>query len=90
MTILGFSNVAGRLAADASSLYARNVYNFVAAFWDEQARDFKVDWDDEIIKGVALTRDGAVVHPQFVQSESAKTPEGEATTEESAAQNSED
>jgi NAD(P) transhydrogenase subunit alpha len=57
--------VPGRLAADASSLYARNVYNFAAAFWDKEAKRFAVDWEDEIIKGVALTREGQVIHPQF-------------------------
>jgi NAD(P) transhydrogenase subunit alpha len=66
VTILGFANVAGRLAADASSLYARNLLNFISAFWDKDAKNFAVDWDDEIFKGVALTRDGKVVHPNFV------------------------
>ena len=76
VTILGFFNVPGRLPADASSLYARNVYNFIAAFWDKETRSFAVDWDDDIIKGVALTRDGAVAHPQFaeVKAESVAEP----------------
>lgn len=69
--ILGFTNVPGRLAADASSLYARNVYNFAAAFWDKETKSFAVDWDDEIIKGVALTREGRVIHPQFAGPETA-------------------
>ena len=63
--ILGFANVPGRLAADASSLYARNLLNFITAFWDKDAKTFKVDWEDDIIKGVALTRDGKVVHPNY-------------------------
>ncbi|MEL7489343.1 MAG: Re/Si-specific NAD(P)(+) transhydrogenase subunit alpha [Pseudomonadota bacterium] len=63
--ILGFANVPGRLAADASSLYAKNLFNFVSAFFDKDAKALAIDWDDEIIKGVALTRDGAVVHPAF-------------------------
>ena len=65
VTILGFYNVAGRLAADASNLLARNILNFVSAFWDKDKRDFVVDWEDEIFKGIALTRDGAVIHPAF-------------------------
>jgi proton-translocating NAD(P)+ transhydrogenase subunit alpha len=65
VTILGFANVPGRLAADASSLYARNVFNFVSAFWDKEQKTFAVDWEDDIFKGVALTRDGAVIHPAF-------------------------
>ncbi|MEM9495854.1 MAG: Re/Si-specific NAD(P)(+) transhydrogenase subunit alpha [Pseudomonadota bacterium] len=67
VTILGFNNVPGRLAADASSLYARNVFNFISAFFDKEKRELAIDWDDEIIKGVALTRDGVVTHPAFLE-----------------------
>ncbi|WP_411818476.1 Re/Si-specific NAD(P)(+) transhydrogenase subunit alpha [Hyphococcus sp. DH-69] len=65
VTILGFANVPGRLAADASSLYARNVYNFIAAFTDKENGNFVADPEDEIIKGIALTRGGKVVHAAF-------------------------
>jgi len=71
VTILGFANVPGRLAADASSLYSRNVFNFISAFWDKEEKTFAVDWDDDIIKGVALTRDGKVIHPAFAPQEKA-------------------
>ncbi len=67
VTILGFSNVPGRLASDASSLYARNVFNFISAFFDKESHTLVIDWDDEIIRGVGLTRDGAVVHPAFAE-----------------------
>jgi NAD(P) transhydrogenase subunit alpha len=63
--ILGFTNVAGRLAADSSTLYARNLLNFLSAFWDKEAKTLAIDWDDEIIRGVGLTRDGKIVHPTF-------------------------
>ncbi|MEE2691837.1 MAG: Re/Si-specific NAD(P)(+) transhydrogenase subunit alpha [Pseudomonadota bacterium] len=66
--ILGFTNVAGRLATDASSLYARNLYNFISAFWDKETKTFAVDWEDPIFKGVGLTREGKVVHPNFAAS----------------------
>lgn len=65
VVILGFRNVPGRLAADASSLYARNLYNFLAAFWSKETKSFTVDWNDEIFKSVGLTRDGKIAHPQF-------------------------
>lgn len=65
VTILGFYNVPGRLPADASSLLARNIYNFISAFWDNEKHEFVVDWDDDIFKGVALTRDGKAIHPNF-------------------------
>ena len=63
--IIGHKNVTSRLAADASALYSRNVFNFVSAFWDKDAG--KVVWnaEDEIVKGVTLTRGGAVVHERL-------------------------
>lgn len=63
--IIGFENVPGRLAQDASNLYARNLFNFIGAFVNKETKAFDPDWNDDIIKGVALTRDGRIVHPQF-------------------------
>lgn len=67
VTVLGFANVPGRLAADASNLLARNIFNFVSAFWDKEKSDFVIDWDDDIFKGVALTREGSVIHKDFAE-----------------------
>jgi len=61
--IIGTVNLAGRLAADASSLYARNLFNFLSPLIDKTTKALKIDWNDEIIKGTCLTRDGEVVHP---------------------------
>jgi NAD(P) transhydrogenase subunit alpha len=63
--IVGYRNVPGRLAASASSLYARNLLNFVELLIDKKTQTLAVNWDDEIVKATALTRDGAVVHPNF-------------------------
>jgi H+-translocating NAD(P) transhydrogenase subunit alpha len=63
--IVGYRNVAGRLAASASSLYARNLLNFVELLVDKKTRALAVNWDDEIVKATALTHDGAVIHPNF-------------------------
>ncbi len=63
--IVGYRNVPGRLAASASSLYARNLLNFVELLVDKKTKTLAVNWDDEIIKATALTRDGAVIHPNF-------------------------
>jgi H+-translocating NAD(P) transhydrogenase subunit alpha len=61
--IVGFLNVPGRLAATSSALYAKNLLNFL----DVLVKDKKlnVPWEDEIVKATLLTRDGAVVHPNF-------------------------
>src|ERR1041385_8951011 len=63
--IVGYRNVPGRLAATASSLYAKNVFAFLELLIDKKTKALAVNWDDEIIKATALTRDGAVVHPNF-------------------------
>ena len=63
VTIMGYTNLPGRLAVDSSSLYARNLFNFVSLIVDKKTGALAVNWEDEIVKGAGLTRDGAVVHP---------------------------
>ena len=64
--IVGHLNVPGRLAASASALYAKNLLTFVDTLIDRQEKKLAVNWDDEIVKGTLLTRDGAIVHPNFM------------------------
>ena len=61
--IVGYSNTAGHLAADASALFARNLYNFLSAFWDEEAG--KPVLDEEIGDAVRLTQGGKVVNERL-------------------------
>jgi NAD(P) transhydrogenase subunit alpha len=63
--IIGYRNVPGRLAATASSLYAKNLYAFLENLIDKKTKALAVNWDDDIVKATALTRDGAIVHPNF-------------------------
>ena len=63
--IVGHLNVPGRLAASASSLYAKNLLSFLESMIDKKAQAVAVNWDDELVKATALTRDGAVIHPNF-------------------------
>jgi NAD(P) transhydrogenase subunit alpha len=63
--IVGYRNVPGRLAATASSLYAKNLFAFLEIFIDKKSKALAINWDDEIVKATALTRDGAIVHPSF-------------------------
>jgi NAD(P) transhydrogenase subunit alpha len=64
--IVGHLNVPGRLAASASALYSKNLYNFVETMIDKKEKTLAINWDDELIMGTALTRDGAIVHPNFM------------------------
>jgi NAD(P) transhydrogenase subunit alpha len=61
--VLGYTNWPGRIPAAASALYARNLLTFLTTFWDKQAKAPKFPEEDEIVKGVTLTRGGRVVHP---------------------------
>jgi H+-translocating NAD(P) transhydrogenase subunit alpha len=63
--IVGFPNLAGRVAASASGLYARNLLSFIETLVDKANKKLAVNWDDELVKATALTKDGAVIHPNF-------------------------
>jgi NAD(P) transhydrogenase subunit alpha len=65
VTIIGAANLARSLAADASALFARNLYNFVSAFWDKEQGGPVLPDDDEIVKGIRLTQNGKVVHERL-------------------------
>ncbi|WGD28794.1 Re/Si-specific NAD(P)(+) transhydrogenase subunit alpha [Ancylobacter sp. WKF20] len=69
--IVGHLNVPGRLAATASQLYAKNLYAFVETLIDKGSKALAVKWDDELVKATLLTKDGAIVHPNFKPAEAA-------------------
>ena len=71
VTVLGFNNWPGRIPVAASSLYARNLLTFLTNFWDKDAKAPKLPETDDIVKGVMLTRGGAVVHPNFLPQQAA-------------------
>jgi len=64
--IVGYLNVPGRLAASSSALYAKNLLTFVETMIDKKEKKLAVNWDDELLKATVLTREGAVVHPNFL------------------------
>jgi NAD(P) transhydrogenase subunit alpha len=74
VTIIGYTNMAGRLPTSASQLYARNIYAFIETLFDKKTKAFAVNWDDELVKATVLTRDGAVVHPNLIKAIEAATP----------------
>jgi NAD(P) transhydrogenase subunit alpha len=63
--VLGFHNWPGRIAGASSALYARNLLTFLTTFWDKEAKKPVLNPEDDIVKGVAVTRGGAVVHPSL-------------------------
>lgn len=64
--IVGYSNLPGRIAADASALYARNLFAFAGLFLNKEGA-FAPDFEDEILKAALVTRGGAVVHPALAR-----------------------
>ena len=66
VAILGYNNWPGRIPVASSSLYSRNLLTFLSTFWDKETGRPKLPEDDDIVKGVMLTRGGAVVHPSFI------------------------
>jgi NAD(P) transhydrogenase subunit alpha len=74
VSILGFTDLPSRIAVDASSLYARNILNFLQPLVDKETKSLKPDWDDEIVKGTLLARDGKVVHPSLAPPAAAAAP----------------
>ncbi len=64
--VIGARNLAATLAADSSALFARNLYNFLSAFWDKEAGRPVLPDDDEIVKAIRLTRDGKVVNVRLL------------------------
>ncbi|BDV35968.1 Re/Si-specific NAD(P)(+) transhydrogenase subunit alpha [Methylocystis iwaonis] len=65
--IVGALNLAGRMAPTASSLYAKNLLAFVETLISKETKQLAIDWDDELVKATALTRDGAIVDARFKQ-----------------------
>ena len=63
--LVGHANVPSRLSADSTALYAKNLLNFVTLLIDKESKQLKINWEDEIVKGVALTKGGQVIHPNF-------------------------
>jgi NAD(P) transhydrogenase subunit alpha len=61
--LVGHANMPSRIAADASALYAKNLFAFLGLIIDKETKGLKIDPSDEIIKGTLVTRDGAIVHP---------------------------
>jgi NAD(P) transhydrogenase subunit alpha len=62
--IVGYSNTPAHLPADASALFARNLFNFLSAFWDKEQG--KPVLDEEIGNAIRLTQGGKVVHERLL------------------------
>jgi NAD(P) transhydrogenase subunit alpha len=69
--IVGHANYASRIAESASLLFAKNLLALLTSLHGKDS-GVAVNWDDEIVKAIALTRDGAIVHPAFADAREAQ------------------
>lgn len=65
VSIVGHKNTASRLPTDASALYAKNLLNLLNLIIDKDKKELNIDWEDEIIKGITLTKGGKIIHENF-------------------------
>jgi len=70
--IFGLLNLPGQVPVNASSLYARNLQAFIEPFIDKEKKTLAIDWDDELAKGTAIARDGAIVNAMVAERLGAK------------------
>ncbi len=63
--IIGHENFPSRIATDASSLYARNLFNFIGILYDKESKSIKLNMDDEIIKATIITHEGKTINQNF-------------------------
>ena len=68
VTIFGPLNYSARLAFNASNLYARNLLSFIETLIDKKEKTLAIKWDDDIVKGTLVAKDGKIVHPNLTQS----------------------
>jgi NAD(P) transhydrogenase subunit alpha len=67
--VIAYANVAGRVAASASLLYAKNLLTFLETLVSKETKDVVINPDDELVKATMLTHGGQVVHPNFAKKE---------------------
>ncbi|MCB1556385.1 MAG: NAD(P)(+) transhydrogenase (Re/Si-specific) subunit alpha, partial [Alphaproteobacteria bacterium] len=75
VTIVGHKNVPSRISASAAALYAKNLLNFLTLLIDKDSKKLALNEEDEIVKGVLLTRGGKIINPQFAPAK--KEPKAE-------------
>ena len=60
--IVGYDNLPGELPKDASTLFAKNLLNFLSPHVNKESKSLELDWEDETVKNTLVTKDGSVVN----------------------------
>ncbi|MGB2932399.1 MAG: Re/Si-specific NAD(P)(+) transhydrogenase subunit alpha [Methyloceanibacter sp.] len=77
--IMGNLNLPGAVPVNASSLYARNLLAFVEPMIDKESKELAVNWDDELVKGTLIARDGVIVNTMIAERLGGAAPNAGAT-----------
>ena len=85
VTVIGINNLPGRLAESASELYAKNILNFLTPLVDKEKGGLAIDWEDEVVAGCVVTRDGEIVNQRVKDAAAAKAPAKKAAPKKAAA-----
>ncbi len=73
VSVMGNTNLAGELASNSSSLYARNLFAFIDLMIDKEKKgELAIDWEDDVIKGTLVARGGKLVHPMLTAKKGGK------------------
>ena len=83
--IIGYLNMPSRLAADTSQLFARNLLSFLQLMIDKEGKTLAIDWEDELVKGTLVAKDGEVVHPALRPDPAPESPAPESPAPETPA-----
>ena len=65
--VSGSKNITSEIAQDASALFAKNILNFFMILIDSETNEINIDWEDEIVTGTALTKNGEIIHEGFIK-----------------------
>ncbi len=84
--IVGHINVPGRVAEDASKLFAKNLLNFLTPMVDEETKSLKIDLEDEVVSGTLVTKDGEIVHPFLTEQDETSDKTGDAAGDDDKAE----
>jgi NAD(P) transhydrogenase subunit alpha len=82
--IMGKLNLPGAIPVNASSLYARNLLAFIEPMIDKKTGALAVNWDDELIKGTLIAKDGVIVNAMIAERAGTGAPSAAAASNRSA------
>ena len=66
VTVVGVKNITSTISQDASSLFSKNILNFLDLLIDSETKELSIDWEDEIVKGILVTKNKEITNEEFI------------------------